>query len=160
MNSNGASIYVGINIASGAAFLGAVRCPDRVLLDDGADRILPSEDLDYPARLEDFRLRLAQELRRLRPAAVGLARTRMFKNWTMAAATQRFGFEAAAMLAVVGEGIACELVRQEDAARSVGVPIKEAPDHLPEALGIEKTPFWKDRSIAFMTARHLAVEGC
>lgn len=153
-------VYVGINIASGAAFIGAVRCPDQVLLDDGADRILPNEDLDYPRRLEDFRARLAQELRRLRPAAVGIARTLKFKQWSMSEATTRFGFEAAAMLAAVQEDIPCELVRQEDAAPSCEVPLKRAAELLPDALGIEKTPYWKDRSVAFMVARHLAAERC
>jgi hypothetical protein len=153
-------VYVGINIASGAAFLGAVRCPDQVLLDDGADRILPSEELDLPRRLEDVRARLAQELRRLQPAAVGVARTLKFKQWSMSAATTRFGLEATAMLAAVQEDIPCMLVRQEDAARSAGVPLKRAEELLPGALKIEKTLYWKDRAPAFMVARHLAAEGC
>jgi hypothetical protein len=152
-------VYVGINIASGGAYFGAVQGPDVVLTDDQADRILPNEELDYPVRLEDFRARVAQELRRLRPASVGLARTRMFKNWTMSSATTRFGFEAAAMLAAVQEGFPCLLVRQEDAARSAGVPTDRMIEMLPEALGIEKTRYWKERSIAFMVARHLAAEG-
>lgn len=153
-------IYVGINIASAGAYLGAVQCPDEVLIKDQADRILPNDELDYPARLEDFRARVAQELRRLQPAGVGLARTRMFKNWTMSSATARFGFEAAAMLAAVQEGFPCSLVRQEDAARSAEVPIKRMVELLPKTLGIEKTPYWKERSVAFMVARHLAAEGC
>lgn len=153
-------VYVGINIASGGAYLGAVRCPDAILTDDQADRILPNEELDYPARLEDFRARVGQELRRLQPAGVGLARTRMFKNWTMSSATVRFGFEAAAMLAAVQEGFPCFVVRQEDAARSAEVPMERMIELLPKALGIEKTRYWKDRSVAFMVARHLAVEGC
>jgi hypothetical protein len=160
MDENGAPVYVGINIASGGAYIGAVRCADDVLVDDAADRVLPNEELELPARLEDFRVRLAQELRRLRPAKVGIARTLMFKNWSMKAATTRFGFEAAAMLAAVQEGFACELVRQEDAAKSVGVPLKRAAELLPEALEIEKTPYWKERSVAFMVARHLAEENC
>jgi len=153
-------VYVGINIASGGAYLGAVQCFDVVLTDDQADRILPNEELDYPARLEDFRARVGQELRRLQPAGVGLARTRMFKNWTMSSATVRFGFEAAAMLAAVQEGFPCSVVRQEDAARSAEVPMERMIELLPKALGIEKTRYWKDRSVAFMVARHLAAEGC
>jgi Holliday junction resolvasome RuvABC endonuclease subunit len=160
MGAEGAVVHVGINITSAGAYLGAVRCPDLVLAEDGADRILSNQELDLPARLEDFRARVAQELRRLQPARVGLARTLMFKNWTMKGATARFSFEAAAMLAAVQEGYPCELVRQEDAAKSVGVALKEASKQLPAALGIEKTPYWKERSVAFMVARHLAEEHC
>ena len=149
-------LFLGINIAGGAAYLGAVRAPAEILVDDQADRILPNDGLDRPVRLEDFRARLAQEMRRLKPAKVGIARTRMFQNWTMKDASNRFGFEAAAMLAAVQEDFACELVRQEDAARGAGVPIKQVQEMLPAVLGISKTPYWKDRAVAFMVARYLA----
>jgi hypothetical protein len=158
MSTSNEPIFLGINIAGGAAYLGTVRAPREILVADQADRILPNDGLDRPLRLEDFRARLAQEMRRLQPAKVGVARTRMFKNWTMKAASNRFGFEAAAMLAAVQEGFDCELVRQEDAAKAVGVPIEKVPELLPAALGISKTPYWKDRAAAFLVARHLAGE--
>jgi hypothetical protein len=156
MSTDDQPIFLGINIAGGAAYLGAVRAPEEVLVNDQADRILPNDGLDLPLRLEDFRARLAQEMRRLQPAKVGIARTRMFKNWTMKAASNRFGFEAAAMLAAVQEEFECELVRREDAAKPVGVPIEKVPELLPSALGISKTPYWKDRAAAFLIARYLA----
>ena len=96
----------------------------------------------------------------MQPTAVGVARTLKFKQWSMSAATTRFGLEAAAMLAAVQEDFSCTLVRQEDAARSAGVPLKRAEELLPAALQIEKTRYWKDRAPAFMVARHLAAEEC
>jgi hypothetical protein len=158
MSAEERPIFVGINIAGGAAYLGVVRAPEEILVSDQGDRILPNDGLDRPLRLEEFRVRLAQEMRRLQPAKVGIARTRMFKNWTMKAASNRFGFEAAAMLAAVQEGFPCELVRQEDAAKAVGVPIERVPELLPDAIGISKTPYWKDRATAFLIARFLAGE--
>src|SRR4051794_36295556 len=91
-------IYVGINIASGEAFLGVMR-GDEALVDDNADRIRPNVQLGDAPRFEDFRARVGQELRRLQPAAIGVARTRMYGKWTMANASKRFGLEAAAMIA-------------------------------------------------------------
>jgi hypothetical protein len=152
------SVFLGVNISGGGAYLGAVRGPDRILVEDEADRILPNESLELPLRLEDFRARLAQEMRRLRPTKIGVARTLMYKGWSMKSATSRFGFEAAAMLAAVQEDFECELVRQEDAAKSVGVRLTEAAEQLPDVLGIDRTRYWKDRSIAFMIARHLSEE--
>jgi hypothetical protein len=158
MSSAKEPVFLGINIAGGGAYLGVVRAPAEVLVADQADRILPNDGLDRPLRLEDFRARLAQEMRRLQPAKVGIARTRMFKNWTMKAASNRFGFEAAAMLAAVQADFDCGLVRQEDAAKAVGMPLEKVPELLPTALGISKTPYWKDRAAAFLVARYLAGE--
>jgi len=155
---NNNQLYVGINIASGGVYLGAVQSPDAVLADDQADRILPNEDLDYPARLEDFRARLAQEFRRLQPATIGIARTRKYAQWSMAEATKHFGLEAAAMIAAVQEGFDCHLITQESAAKSVGVDPKDVVGQLPDRLGIERTHHWERRSVAFMVAVHLAKE--
>jgi hypothetical protein len=150
--------YVGINIASGVAYFGAVRRGE-ALVEDSADRIRPNAQLDDSPRYENFRARVAQELRRLQPAVVGVARTRKYGQWTMAAATKRFGLEAAVMIAAAQEGIDCRLVTQEEAAKTVKVPIPRLTDLLPERLGIEPTPpYWDDRAVAFLVGAHLAVD--
>ena len=150
-------VYVGINIAAGVAYFGAVR--DReALVDDKADRIRPNAQLDDASRYENFRDRVAQELRRLQPAVVGVARTRKYSQWTMAAATKRFGLEAAAMIAAAQEGFECRLVTQDEAAKTVKAPIPRLSTVLPERLGIEPTPYWDDRAVAFLIAAHLSQE--
>jgi hypothetical protein len=147
--------YVGINIASGVAYFGAVRGGE-ILVRDSADRIRPNGQLDDATRYENFRARVAQELRRLQPALVGIARTRKYGQWTMATATKRFGLEAAAMISAAQEDIECRLVTQEEAAKSVEVPIQRLTAILPERLGVEPTAYWNDRAVAFLVAAHLA----
>jgi hypothetical protein len=149
------STYVGIHIASGAAFLAAIS-GGQPLVDDSADRIRPNAQLNDALRLEDFRARVGQELRRLQPAKVGVARTRKYGNWTMANASKRFGLEAAAMIAAAQEDFECQLVTQEEAAKTVEVPIPRLGRVLPGRLGIEPTPYWEDRAVAFLIAAHLA----
>jgi hypothetical protein len=148
-------VFVGVNIASGCAYLG-VCCGSEVLVGDGADLVMPNSQLTDGLRLEDFRARLSQELRRLHPRAVGIARARKYNNWTMANATTRFGLEAAVLLAAVQEGFDGRIVTQEEAARGVGVPVTKIADKLPGCLGIEPTPHWNERATAFLIARHLA----
>lgn len=150
-------LYVGVNIASGAAFLGALRGGE-ALIEDAADRIKPNAQLDDAPRFEDFRARVGQELRRLQPAIVGIARTRKYSNWTMANASTRFGLEAAAMIAAEQEGLPCRLVTQEEAAKTVKAPIPRLTQALPGRLGIQPTPYWGDRAVAFLIAAHLAWE--
>lgn len=152
------SVFVGINIAGGEAYLGAVRAPREPLVSDPADRISPNSQLDMAPSYEDFRARLAQELRRLQPAKVGVARTRKYRSWSMADATTRFGLEAAAMLAAAQEGFECQLVTQEDAARTIAVPLPKLIGQLPGRLDMTKTPYWAERSVAFLVAAHLAEE--
>lgn len=150
-----APVFVGVNIASGCAYLG-VCCGSEVLVGDGADLVVPNGQLADGARLEDFRARIAQELRRLRPKVVGVARTRKYNNWTMANATTRFGLEAVVLLAAVQEGFDGRIVTQEEAAREVGVPVTKVAEQLPSRLGIEPTSHWNERSVAFLIAGHLA----
>lgn len=127
-----------------------------VLVEDGADRVAPNMQLADAARLEDFRARLAQEFRRLQPAMVGVARTRKYQNWSMADATMRFGLEAVVLLAAVQEGFEARIITQEEAARTVGVPVTKIAEQLPHSLEIERTSRWKDRAVAYLVARHLA----
>ena len=158
MTVDGPPVYLGIQIASGVAYLGVVREDGEVLVDDPADRIRPNAQLDEASLYENFRARVGQELRRLQPAVVGVARTRKYSQWTMADATKRFGLEASAMIAAAQEGIECRLVTQEEAVKTVKAPIPRLTDVLPERLGIEPTPYWKDRAVAFLVAAHLAGE--
>jgi hypothetical protein len=152
-------LFVGINVSGGIAYLGVANAGGEVALDDPAPRIGPNAQLDVARRLEDFRSRIAQELRRIRPQAVGVARTRRYQRWGYQEAFDRFTLEAAVMLAAVQEGFPCRQVKQEDAARATKVPVTKIAEALPERLGIEPTPYWRDRSVAFATALTLAEAG-
>lgn len=133
-----------------------MRCPDTVLLDDPLDWITPTEQVDRPEALGDFRDRVKQELRRIKPHAVGVGFTRKYKNWTAQQAFKRFSLDAAAMLAAVDLGIACRQVREEDAARSLGVAPTKLAELAPTKLGIDRTNYWDDRVWAIATALCIA----
>jgi hypothetical protein len=149
-------LYLGVNVASGVAYLGVVRAPDQLMVDDPGDRVEPSASLGDAARLDDFRSRVQQELRRLKPAAVGVMRPRKYNGWMWSAAFNRATLEAAVMLAAVAEGVRCTIVRAEDAAKAVPAPPTKVVELAANRWGIEPTEHWKDRVWAFATAMALA----
>lgn len=145
-------VYLGLRISSGVAYFGAVESPDQLLLDDPLDKLASNTHLDTAAKLEDFRARVAQELRRLEPAAVGVARTMRYQQWSYQSAFDRFSLEAAAMLAATAEQIPCYVVKQERAGKAVGLPPNQIADRLAGRLGIEAPAHWEHRSVAFAAA--------
>jgi hypothetical protein len=149
-------IVVGMLVAARIAYF-AVASPACVLhLDDPLDRIVPTPQLDRPEVIADFRDRVAQEFRRLRPAAVGVAFTRRYMGWNANDAFDRFSLDTAAMLAAVDLGIRCERVRQEDAADAVGVAPAKLGAQAAARLGIDRTRYWNDRVWAIATAVYMA----
>jgi hypothetical protein len=78
--------------------------------------------MDTSDGLLDLANRFRQQLRRLRPTAVGLMSTRRYRGWIWAHAAIRGRLEAVIMLVSADLGIVCRLIRQEDAARILGVP--------------------------------------
>ena len=54
-------IYLGVAVAARVLYLGCVRAPDELLLDDDAERIEPSSQLELDARLGDVRDRVRQD---------------------------------------------------------------------------------------------------
>jgi hypothetical protein len=153
-------VVVGIAVQHGVAYFAVVQCPDILLLTDPLDRIVPTEQVDRAEVLRNFRDRVAQELRRLQPRAVGVGFTRKYKGWTAQEAFTRFSLDAAAMLAAVDLHIPCLQVRQEDAARAVGAAPKLLADHAAARLGIQKTTYWSERVWAIATALYVAQERC
>ena len=151
---------LGVSVRGGRAYFALVRCPNVPLLDDPLDRITPTEQGDHPAVLANFRDRVVQELRRIRPRAVGVGFTRKYQQWTAEEAFTRFTLDAAVMLAAVDLNIDCQRVSEEDAARAVGVPPKDLPERAPGALGVAKTKYWKDRAWALAVALHVAATQC
>jgi hypothetical protein len=149
-------IHLGISVAGGAVYLGVVREPDELVLDDPAERIQPSAQLDLAAQLGDVRDRIRQELRRLQPAAAGVARTRKYTSWQYQAAFDRFSLETAAILACVDEEVSCRLVRGEDAAKAVPAPPTKVTERAHRQWDITPMAYWKERVWAFATAMALA----
>jgi hypothetical protein len=153
-------VVVGISVRGGQAYLAVVECPDKFVATDPLDRITPTQQVERPEVLGDFHDRVAQELRRLRPRAVGVGFTRKYKNWTAEQAFRRFSLDAAAMLAAVDLGIPCQQVREEDAARAVGVAPTKLAEEAAGHLGIGETDYWNDRVWAIATALHVAKCNC
>lgn len=146
---------MGVHVAAGIAYLGVCRGEELDLLDP-ADRIEPSGQLDLDRRFEDFRARIGQEFRRIGPTAIGVARTRKFSQWKYKDAFARFGLEAVAMVAAAQEGIRCQLVAQEDAAKAACSPVTQLAEAMPARLGIKPTAAWEKRALAFASALALA----
>ena len=157
---DGSGVVVGIAVQHGQAYFAVVECPDKLLLSDPLDRITPTQQVDRPEGLADFRDRVAQELRRLRPVAVGVGFTRKYKSWTAEEAFSRFSLDTAAMLAAVDLNIPCTQVRQEDAARAVGIAPTALAQHAAATLGVEPTKYWNERVWAIATALQVAQEQC
>jgi hypothetical protein len=146
---------MGINVAARVIYLGVVR-GDAPVLDDPAVRVAPSQDLDEAHRIDDVRVRIRQEIRRLRPAGVGLMRPRRYAGWKWTDAFERAGLEAAIMIAAVEESVACQVVRAEDAARAVPAAPTKVVEQAAQRWGIEPPAQWKERAWAYATAMALA----
>jgi hypothetical protein len=161
-DKNGADlgVVVGLAVLGGIAYFAVVRCPDRLLLTDPLDRIVPTKQVDPPQALANFRDRVGQEFRRLQPRAVGVGFTRKYKNWKAQDAFRRFSLDATAMVAAVDLNIPCQQVRQEDAARAVGVAPAKLVEQAAAKLGINETKYWNERVWAIATALHVAQTHC
>jgi len=149
-------VFVGVNVAGGVAYFGTVEPPERLLVGDPTDKLEPSANLRDAARLDEFRSRVQQEFRRLKPSAVGVMRPRKYSGWQWNAAFNRAILEAAVMLAAAGQGINCTIVRAEDAARAVPAPPTKVVEQAATKWNVEPTEHWKERVWAFATALALA----
>jgi hypothetical protein len=82
MNSS-QDCVLGIHFVSGTAYLGVVFAPRDLALNDQAPRVQPSKHLSVNESLKDFKDRIGEELRRLKPSAVGGVYPRMYKGWPL-----------------------------------------------------------------------------
>ena len=142
MNSD---VFLGVNVSAGVLYLGVVRASGELVLVDEAERIQPSSQLALDSQLGDVRDRMRQELRRLRPVAVGIARTTKYNGWAYQSAFDKFSLETAALLACIDDDVPAQLVRGEDAARAVPAPKTRVVERAAEIWEIERTRYWKDR---------------
>jgi hypothetical protein len=160
IDDEGGDLVVGVSVRGGRAYFAAVRCPDTVLIDDPLDRIAPAAQGEHAAVLANFRDRVSQEFRRLRPRAIGIGFTRKYQQWTAEDAFTRFTLDAAVMLAAVDLNIPCSRVREEDAARAVGLPPNMLAQAASAKLAITRTKYWNDRAWAIAVAIAIAGKYC
>jgi hypothetical protein len=151
---------VGVHLAAGVAYLAVIECPDRPLVDDPAERLIPAQNLAGAEQLADFASRIDQELRRIAPIVVGVLHPKLYGNWTYRDAFRRVSLEAAIMLSANGLGIAYEQVKRDAALKALQIPGKDESRWAAERLGITPPRYWNERSWAFIAAGALAKESC
>jgi hypothetical protein len=147
--------YLGVNVSARVVYFGVVS-DGQLDLDDPAERVEPSGELDDARRIDDVRVRVRQEIRRLRPACLGVMRPRRYSGWKWSDAFERATLEAAVMMAAVDEGTKCDVVRAEDAARAVPAAPTKVVEQAADSWGVAPTAQWKERVWAFATAMALA----
>ena len=126
-------------------------------MDDDLECIRPTEQLGDAERLDEFRKRVVQEIRRVVPAEVGIFRTTKYSNWSFKDAWARFPLEGAVMLAATDERRPSRHIVAEDAARCAGGDKTRIPELAAGVWGVGPTKrYWKERAPAFAAAIALA----
>ena len=141
---------VGLHVAAGDLY--AAVTDDEVVLDDEFSVLRLSPNMDPADALLDFANRFRQHLRRLRPAAVAMMKTRRYSSWTWEQAAKRARVEAVITLASAEQEIAYHLVRQEDAARVLQAPRSDFGRALAGTPGTGGWTAWGDRAVALAAA--------
>jgi hypothetical protein len=155
---------LGVHIAAGTAYLAVVACPDTPLYDDPLERIQLAAGASLPEQVADFSGRFKQELRRIRPAAVGVVFPKLYSQWKYSAAFTRVSVETAIILAVEelstpAHAIKFVQVKQDAMAKKVGIPLpKMASEGKKRWAGISR--YQAERVYAFAAATALAEAQC
>jgi hypothetical protein len=153
-------VVMGVNIAAGKVYLGAVDCPNVLLLDDPAARLELAQHLDPAMALRDLATRFVEELRRLRPTAVAVVHPRRYMGWVYREAFNRVSLETAVMIAAAEQRVKFESIKQELVSKATETPLKGFPAKLAARLGITQPILWNDRALAFGAALALAGKYC
>lgn len=149
-------LAMGFHISSGAAFVGLATDGETLLLDDEAERFRPAEHLAGADQLADFKSRVEQELRRIKPSIVGVVHPRLYSNWQYKAAFTRVSLETAIMLAAHEAGVAYEVVKQERIAKALKLPVTKISEQAAERFGVTPSKYWANRAMAYAAAATLA----
>ena len=130
-------------------------------LDDDPDlrRTEQSGYMDAADALYDFLQRFQQRLRERRPRRVAFLHTRRYGNWAYGEAFRRASLESAVMIASRAASIPYSLVRQEDVAAKLSLPMRNAKDLAVAAARLHpgKPLYWAERSLAYAAAVTAAV---
>jgi hypothetical protein len=155
---------LGVHIAAGTAYFAVVACPDTPVYDDPLERIQPAVGADLPEQVADFSGRFKQELRRIRPTAVGVVFPKLYAQWKYAAAFTRVSLETAIILAVQelstpAHPIEFVQVKQDAMAKKVSVPLpKMDTEGRKRWAGIPR--YQAERVYAFAAATAMARDRC
>ncbi len=153
---------LGVNIAAGVAYLGVVNCPSELLISDEVESMALAKNLGPAEMVDDLRKRFREELRRLRPLAVGVVHPRLYSGWKYRDAYTRVTIETAIMVAAVEEQIHFASIKQDKIAGVVKAPVGATFAALAaKRLGLQKVPSgWNNRALAFGAALLLSQEQC
>jgi hypothetical protein len=156
---------LGLTIAAGTIYAAVVECPDTPIFDDSFERLDHAAGLGGPAQLADFSARFKQEIRRIRPTAVGVLNTRKYANWKYADAFKRVSLEAAVMLAVADLSSPAHTIKYALVSRERLPKALEIPDGTFDAGAVDRwghgiRRYAKERAMAFATATALAQREC
>jgi hypothetical protein len=155
---------LGVHIAAGKAYFAVVSCPDTPVYDDPLERMQLAAGANLPEQVADFSGRFKQELRRIRPSAVGVVFPKLYAQWRYSAAFTRVSIETAIILAVEELSIPAHAiefvqVKQDAMAKKVGIPLPK--------MGVDGRARWEgmkryqaDRVYAFAAATALAKDRC
>ena len=155
---------LGVHIAAGTAYFGIVVCPDDPLYDDPLERIQFAAGANLPEQVSDFSARVKQELRRIRPHAVGVVFPKLYAQWKYTDAFRRVSIETAILLAAEelstpAQPIEFVQVKQDAMAKTLGIPLPKM-----ETVGSNRWPgvtrYRKERVYAFAAATTLAAGRC
>jgi hypothetical protein len=153
-----------VNLAGGTAYC-AVASPPGELVEDDLVRIELAEGLGDAEQLADFAARFRQELRRLRPVAVGVIQTTKTSQWVYSYAWRRVTVESAIMLTTVEAStsehpIDYKLLKPSAMAKAVDIPLRKLYEVAGKRWGAAVPKYRKDRLPAVVGALALAREFC
>jgi hypothetical protein len=155
---------LGVHIPAGTAYFAVVTCPDEADYDDPLERIQLAVGVELAEQLADFEHRFKQELRRIRPRAVGVVFPKRYSQWKYADAFTRASLETAIILAVEevstpAQPIDFTQVKQDAMAKAVGIPLPKM-DTAGRKRWAGLTRYRAERVYAFAAATALATERC
>jgi hypothetical protein len=149
--------FLGVHVAGGIAYFGVADHAGTPVMNDDLECIRPTTQLGDAERLDEFRKRVVQEIRRLDPAGVGVFRTPKYAQWTFKNAWARFPLEAVVLLAATDERVPSRHIVAEDAARRAGGDKTRIPEGAAAAWTVAPARrYWKERAPAFAAAVALA----
>ena len=147
---------LGVHLVAGAAALALIDQDGSLLDVDDVRRLVPSSNLDIGLTERDYLARARQIVRGWRPDTVAVLNTRSYANWKYADAFARITVETCWRLAAAEEDCALVLIKQEHAAKVLGVNRKgwKSTDLVAAVADrVDARPlYWDKRSLAYVAA--------
>jgi hypothetical protein len=145
---------LGVNIASGVAYLALARKPAALEL-GGTAKIAPASNVEHWSALAAFGERLVAESKARNVAVVAFADPKKQQKWVYSQARTRVELVTAAAMALRVSGVGVEVVSQHTAAASLKLPYTKELEASLKAKYIpseDKVLHWNDRAAAVLVA--------